>query len=81
MDRATSIRIISRETDTLNDSTMSIVDTDMSIGSIIYIGFIEAYSNVLLIVTSSEITLHSVNRPQLVFQAPDIIGASKKIRY
>lgn len=71
-DKDVAIRISSRESNTINDSTLSIQNMRLSISSMIYMGFIESYTNVLFIVTSKAITIYTIERPKIQFIAPPV---------
>lgn len=68
-DKDISIRISSREDNTINDSTLKIMNMNLSISSIIYLGFIESYTNVLFLVTADAIRLFTIERPKIYFKA------------
>ena len=69
MRKTASIRISSRQSYQLNDATIKILDLDIQISSVVYIGFIETFTNSFVVISSNDIYLYSVDRPHLLFDA------------
>jgi hypothetical protein len=72
LEKTVSIRVSSREIDTLNDSTLHILDLLIPTSSIIFMGFVEQYSNIFLLVTSKEIFAFSIRKPYIRFDASNV---------
>jgi hypothetical protein len=69
-DKDVSLRISSREANTINDSTLKIFNMNLSISSVIYLGFIESFSNILFVVTSEKMQIYRIKRPRISFESP-----------
>lgn len=67
MKKTVSLRISSRAEDTLNDSTLKVVDLTIPISSVIYMGFVECFTNVFLLITSKQISIYSIKNPYILF--------------
>jgi hypothetical protein len=69
MRKTVSLRISSRKRDSMNDSTLKILDTNIPISSIIYLGFIDSYTNLFMVATSNQMKIYRISRPYIVFDA------------
>lgn len=76
-DKDISLRISSRESNTINDSTLKIFDLNLSISSVIYLGFIESFSNILFLVTSEKMQIYRIQRPRIAFEAPPPLNGTE----
>ena len=68
-EKTVSVRVSSRERDTMNDSTLRVLDLDIPISSLVFLGFIESYSNLFIVATSNEIRIYSIRKPYLLFNS------------
>ena len=68
MKKTVSVRISSRDKNTLNDSTLKVIDLNIPISSVIYLGFVESFANVFFLITSKEIKIYSISKPYVIFE-------------
>ena len=71
-EKTVSVRVSSREQDTMNDSTLKVLDLDIPISSLVFLGFIESFSNLFIVATSNDIRIYSIRKPYLEFNGYSI---------
>jgi hypothetical protein len=65
MKKTVSLRISSRKKSSLPDSTLKVIDLNIPVSSIVHLGFIETFTNVIIVVNSSYVSLIELDFPVL----------------
>jgi len=72
MKKTVSIRVSSRQRNSMDDSTLKILDLNIPISTVVYMGFIESYTNLFVLITANKMWFYQIHRPYLSFNAMNV---------